>query len=150
MVNVVNLLKLIFIMSAVYAFGMTIFVHALPSDTLTQVDPFSNFAQTISLTNLSQQVESNVEQQTNIPLIEVGALIFFSGNIFLDLVLNFVFAIPQMIILFISGFQLIGFNIDGTLLIALQLLISVLISVLYFVGVIELILNIRSGRQIAS
>lgn len=150
MANIVNTFRLILILSAVYSLGMTNFTHTLPTDTLTFVNPFTELSNKLTLNNISQQLQTSVEQETNIPLIEVGALIFFSGNIFLDLILNFAFAIPQMIGIILSGLTLIGLNIDNGIMITLQLTITTIISVLYFLGVLELILNVRSGRQIAS
>ena len=145
MVNVMDLFKWILIIQLFYAFCITGIAHAMPDDALSYTTAFSDVTSEINLENVSSQVEDSLERQTNIPVIELGALVFYSGNILIDLVLNFAFAIPQMIGLVIAGIVMI-FNIDAQLVLFVELFSGVTITALYLISIIQLIVGIRSGR----
>ena len=130
-----------------YAFAMTTFTYSIPTEALPYVTGFSDLNQKIDLQEIGDEVQGSLQSQTNIPVIELGALVFYSGNILIDLLLNFVFAIPEMITALINGVLLI-FNIDPFLITQLQIVSGVLFSVLYFVGIINLLTGIRSGRLV--
>lgn len=141
--NIMANFKTLLLVMTLYSLGMSMFAYALPPETNPYLTTYSSAAQ--SLDSIGSQVQGNIEQQTNIPSLEVGALVFYSGNIILDLLLNFAFAIPQMLSLFITGILLI-FNANAVLINQIQLFVSVLFLALYFVGLIQLISGIRSGR----
>jgi hypothetical protein len=63
------------------------------------------------------------------------------------MILNFAFAIPEMLGLLVNGLEsLLG--IDANMFVYVQIFASVLMSILYVVGIIELLTNIRSGRAV--
>lgn len=115
--------------------------------SIDYVTSFQDLGQTIDLNTTAQTIQSSLEQQTSIPVIELGALVFYSGNIFIDLLLNFAFAIPQMISLFLMGLSML-IPFPPFVIAAVQGFSSVLIGVIYLVTIIEQIIGIRSGRAI--
>lgn len=139
------LFKWIVIVQLFFAFSITVITYAMPDDSLNYVTAFSDVASEISLETVSNDVQDSVTDSLNIPVIELGALVFYSGNIILDLLLNFFFAIPEMIGLVINGFMLL-FNIDSYLFAVVELFLATLTIVLYFIGLIEMLMNIRSQR----
>ena len=145
MTDITSLFKFIIIVQLFYALSVTLIAHAMPADTLDKVSAFSDLAEDIDLEQVSNNIQDSVQSQINIPVIELGALIFYSGNILLDLLLNFFFAIPQMITLLINSF-LFFFNLETIILATIQLFFSVLITSLYFIGLLQLLINVRSGR----
>jgi hypothetical protein len=148
MTNVMNLFKIIILIQLLYGIGITGYTQILPEDSLNYVTSFSDLGNEIDFNTISSEVEDSLERQTNIPVIELGALVFYSGNILIDLIMNFAFAIPQMLILLMNGiFSLM--SVDAVLLGYVQLFISTTISVLYLIGIIELLTGLRSGRSIA-
>lgn len=144
MTNVMRLFIVIIIIQLFYASSITLITYALPSDSLNHVDVFSEVTNDIDLDTVSNDLQDAVDDQLDIPVIELGALVFYSGNILIDLLLNFFFAIPQMLGLMINGFMLL-FNVDSYIFAIVQLFASVIVSVLYFIGLIQLLINIR-GR----
>lgn len=147
MSNIMDYFKVVIIIMLFYSFGITILSYALPSDSLTYVTGFSDLGESFDLETVGGDVQSSLESQTDIPVIELGALVFYSSNIILDLLLNFAFAIPQMFGLLINGISLL-FNVDSQLFVVVQLFTSVTMIVLYFVGLIQLMTGIRSGRVV--
>jgi hypothetical protein len=145
MVNVMDLFKWMMIIQLFYAFCITGVSYAMPDNAKSYVTGFSDVTESINLEDVSNQVQDSLERQTNIPLIEIGALVFYSGNILIDLVLNFAFAIPQMLGLIISGLVLL-FNLDGQIVLFTQLFMSVTITALYLISIIQLVVGLRSGR----
>lgn len=130
-----------------YSFGITIFTHSLPAAQLDYVTSFSDLTNDLDLQSISNDFESSVEETMNIPLIELGALVFYSGNILIDLLMNFLYAIPQMIALFLQGLCWL-FNFPSAIIQQIELFSTVLITVMYFIGLIQLVMNIRSQGAI--
>lgn len=145
--NIMNLFIGILTVQLFYAFAITAVTYNLPDDTLDYVTSFSDISEEISLESVGEQVQESVEQQTNIPVVELGALVFYSGNILIDLILNFAFAIPEMIALLITSFSVV-FPMAASLAVLVQLFISTMFIVFYFIGIIQLLTGIRSGRLI--
>lgn len=146
--GMMSLFKTILLVQLFYAFSITLLVYTMPADSLNYVTGFSDITQTVDLQNTATLVQDSITDQTNIPVVELGSLIFFSGNILIDLLLNFAFAIPEMIGMIINGLMLL-INIDSQLFAVVQLFASVVVTVLYFIGIIQLLTSIRSGRSIA-
>jgi hypothetical protein len=128
-----------------YSVSITILTYAIPDDQLNYVTSFSDLSGQIDLESISSEVVNSVDSQTNIPLVELGALVFYSGNILIDLLLNFAFAIPEMVALILAGLQSI-FKFDVVIVNSLQLFLMVSITIFYFIGLLQLITGIRSGR----
>lgn len=139
--------QVIIIIQLFYAFSITILAYSMPDNAINYVDSFSDVANDINLDSVTTDLQDSVESSLNIPIIELGALVFYSGNILVDLLLNFAFAIPEMIGLIINGFMFI-FNVDSYLFAIVELFTGAIIVALYFIGLISLLLNVRSGRVI--
>ena len=72
---------------------------------------------------------------------------FYSGNILIDLLLNFFFAIPEMLTMLINGvMMLFGIHVEAMGII--QIFLSVITVVLYVISVIQLAVGVRSGRLV--
>lgn len=137
--------KIIIVIQLFYAFSITAISYSMPEDSLNYVTSFSDITNSISLESVSSDVQGSLERQTDIPVIELGALIFYSGNMLIDLLLNFAFAIPQMLGMLVNGIMIL-FNVDGYLFGLVELFSSVLFGVLYIVALIQLLVGVRSGR----
>lgn len=145
----INYMKVVITAMLFYSFAVNVYVYALPDDTRNTQMPFKDTTDDYNISSIQSDVQDNLERQTSIPVIEVGALVFYSGNILLDLVFNFAFAIPQMLIMLISGISLLfGSIIDSQLILILQSFITAAVLALYFIGAMQLLTGIRSGRVI--
>lgn len=138
--------KIMIVLMLFYSFAITSLTYAIPDGAKNYVTSFSN-DDTTNLQTVSDEIQGSLEQQTNIPVIEVGALVFYSGNIIVDLLLNFLYAIPQMFGFLISGFTLL-FNLDGQLVVYFETFLIVLFTGMYALGLIQLVAGVRSGRII--
>lgn len=131
-----------------YSVSITLLAYALPAGALNFVTVFSEGTQdTSSLDNLNAEVQDSLTRQTNIPVIELGALVFYSGNILVDLLVNFVYALPQMFGLLIHGITSL-FNLDAYIFQTIQAFATILMTVMYILGIIQLITGLRSGTNI--
>lgn len=137
-------LVIIIVAQLFYSSAITGMVYSTPADDLDYVTSFRDLADQINPTMVSQRIQQNVQSQTNVPIVEVGALVFYTGNLVIDLLLNFAFATPQMIVLLINGItRLVA--IDPYMTGIIQAFITAIVGILYFVGMIRLFMNIRSG-----
>lgn len=142
--GVFSVFMAIIIIQLFYSFSITTLAYSMPADALDRVTSFSDVGSSLDLEETAELLEGSLEQQTNIPVIELGALVFYSGNILLDLMLNFAFAVPQMIGLLLQG--LMGFlNIDGALWAYAQIFLVVAFSAFYTISLIQMLLGLRSG-----
>ena len=125
--------------------SVVLVAYAMPADARHYVSIYSDLSENIDLEGTSNLIQESITRQTNLPVIELGAMIFYSGNIVIDLLLNFAFAIPQMLGLFVNGVFTV-FNIDSYIFAIVQLFASVAVIVWYFITLIQLLTNTRSGR----
>jgi hypothetical protein len=147
-VSSLNYFKGVILVQLFYAFCITLFVYSLPPDEVPFLQSYSNLSEDISMETISDDVENTLTQQTQIPVVELGALVLFSGNILIDLLVNFAFALPQMVTLLITGIMSQFMNVDGGIVLVVQTFASVTIMVLYMLGVLQLLTNIRSRGSV--
>ena len=141
--DMMSYFKIVLIVQLFFSFSITSIIYAMPANDLNYVTSFSDVANSIDFNSTVNKVQSSVTQQQNLPLIEFGALLFYSGNIIIDLLLNFVYATPQMISLLFTGiFNL--FNIDPFVMGYVQVFLMTLMTLMYLIGIIQLATNIRS------
>lgn len=126
-----------------YSVAMTMLVYSLSGFiTLTDVELFT--ADTgPSVDDISEDIEGSFENQFNIPVIDLGSLVFFSGNIIADLILNFITAIPNMVNILISAFFLF-IPVDAQLQLNIKVFIVVSLTIAYMLGTLAFLANIRS------
>jgi hypothetical protein len=151
MKGVMGLLLIIIIVQGFYSLSITLIAYNFNSIG----EPAKSYAEkygisasnTNELQSISDKLESALTRQSSIPLIEVGALVFYSGNIILDLLANFAFAIPQMIGMITNGLSSL-LSMDTNLWLPVQLFFSIIIVAVYLIGILQLVTGIRSGQGI--
>ena len=134
----------VIIMQLFYAFAVTLIVYSIPTETANYI---SIYQTDVDLYNTSELIQKSVQQQMDIPIVDVGALVFYSGNIILDLMLNFFTAVPSMFTMIFAGLFAL-FNVDPYITNYLKLFVFVVVSILYLMSLMQFVLSVRSGRTI--
>lgn len=134
-----------------FSFSVTILIYSLsifgtPVDTMT-IDMFQE-NKGPNVEDVGDEISGNFEDQLNVPLVDLGSLIFFSGNIIIDLILNFITALPNMVNLLISAFFMFV-PVESVLQNQIKVLIVVSLTIMYTLGAIIFLANLRSGRALA-
>jgi hypothetical protein len=142
MAEITNLKAVLTIM-LFWSFAMTILTYTMPSSMLNYIQPFESDLP--SATDTATTVQGSIDSQINIPIIELGALIFYSGNIVIDLILNFITAIPEMMSILLNGILLL-INVPTNIATTVKLFAFSMFTIFYILGVIALLLNVRSGK----
>lgn len=146
MTDMMDYMKAIVMIQLFFSFGITIVVYTLPKDLKVHINPFSDTAGEIDFEGVATDLDDSLQRQRDIPVIDIGALVFYSGNILIDLLLNFITAIPQMIGLLIFGMgQIVGLGIDNYMMATLELFVFVTVTALYVLSIIQLVTSYR-GR----
>lgn len=146
MASAIEYFKLIIEIQLFYALAVTLIVYSLPPDAIQYVSVFQQDIN-VDITNVSAQVESSLEKQMNIPVVDLGALVFYSGNIVVDLMLNFFTAVPGMFsILLTVMFTFI--NVDAYMATQVKLFTTAVITILYIVMLLQFIMNVRARGTI--
>lgn len=129
-----------------YSFSITTLSYALgvEGESFPELSLVNLDEGTTDLASISDDIQSSLEVQTDIPVVELGSLVFYSGNIIIDLLLNFIFAIPQMIT---TAFLIVAYfaNVDAYIWAQVQLVLFVLVTVSYLISIISLLTSMRSG-----
>ncbi len=124
---------------------MTTFAYTLPEDQIQFVSIYLDNPTAGVLRDISLDVEQNIGNQLSLPVLDTVTLIMFTGNILVDLILNFLTALPSMFILIIEGIALFV-PIEATLLQTFEMLLWVTATVLYLIAITSTIANLRSSR----
>ena len=141
----IDYFKTVIMFMLFYSLGITTYCHFLPSDALHFTTAFSG--NSASFEDTASKFQSGLSNQTNLPLLDMGALIFYSGNYLIDLLLNFVFAIPNIITTLLYAIGSL-FGINTFIWAYLDLFAKTLMIIYYFMGLIEMILGLRSGQRL--
>lgn len=130
-----------------YSFAMTILVYSMAMFVpLNQVELFTNNVGP-GVDDIAEDIEGSFENQFNIPVVDLGSLVFFSGNILADLILNFITAIPNMVNILISAFFLF-IPVEAQLQTNIKIFIVVALTIGYMLGTLAFLANMRTGRAI--
>ncbi len=127
-----------------YGFGMTLLAYALPTATIDMINAYSGPSADLDMVGISDTIESNLRSQLDIPIVDIGAVVFFSGNILMDLIINFFTAIPSMITLAFTSFFML-FPVDAFIATQIKIVVWVFATIVYFIAFLSFIMSIRSG-----
>lgn len=143
MPSTLEYLKIVLIIQLFYGASISMITYSLPAEYVDNTLLYSQGAQSIEET--SSQVTDSMQRQLDIPTLDLGSLVFYSGNILIDLMLNSFFALPSMFGIIIYSIMNI-FNFDPYLANTVSLFIAAALAVLYMVFLIGFLVSIRSGR----
>jgi hypothetical protein len=127
-----------------YGFGITLLAYSLPTETVNLINTYEGPRDNLDVEDISETIESNLQSQLNIPIVDIGSLVFFSGNILIDMVINFFTAIPSMLTIAISSFFMF-FPVDAFIATQIKLLFWVFAAIIYFIAFLSFIMSLRSG-----
>lgn len=100
-----------------------------------------------SMPEITQKTESMYKGVVGIPLIDLGGLIFYTGNIIVDFLMNFVTAIPSVVTLLIDVFFRF-FPIQTQIASTFKLGIYTILSAIIVINLVIILLRIRSRGAI--
>jgi len=141
--SMTDYLKVILTVQLFYALGITLLVYSLPAPELSYVTLFESPTEDYSFESMGLNVESGASAQLTLPLVDMATLVGYTGNIAVDLVFNFATAVPQMFTLLVESF-LLFFSVEAYIATYIKLFFFGIIAILYVVGGISFLLNIRS------
>ena len=130
-----------------WAFAMTLIVYSIPPDQLDNMALFSNTDNNYTMSEIGDEVQGSANDQFNVPFLDFATLIYYSSNLFFTLVVNFAFAVPQMVILLFSGIFLF-IPVDAVIQTQIKIFVGAIITAVYFLGIIGMMLNLRSGGNV--
>lgn len=134
----------IIVVQLFFGVGVTLFAYAMPPaggfDYVQLVTPEHG----IDIKNVGQSLEESSQKQVNVPLVDMTTLIFYSGNIVIDMILNTLFAVPEIVSLGVNivfGF----FPINAVIQAWMNIFIFVLIFSIYVISILAFVMDLRSG-----
>lgn len=142
-----DLFKVVIFAQLFYGLAITSVAYALPADAQQGITLFQEPTENLEMGQLSQDIQDGMQSQIGVPLIDMSALVFFSGNIVVDLILNSFFALPSMLSLALTGFFLF-INIDPYLATNLKVFIVAMAAIVYVFGLMAFLINIRARSAV--
>ena len=141
--NTLQLFTLLLMVQLFWSMGVTLLVPNMPNAASDQVIMFNNSNGIIDIGILQSSVDAGIGDQTNIPLLEVGALVFYSSATIISLMVNFFAAIPQMVTLLISVFFLLVPS-DPIMVLNIRTWVAAIVGVLYAIALFTFIAGARA------
>lgn len=140
--GLMDFFKLLVCIQFLWGFIITGIVYYIPGPYQQYTSPAASAVSKGSQT-LGQDVETSLENQSKIPFVDMGALVFHSGIYLVDLVVNIFAALPEMLTLLLN--LAFGFLPMETHIIAefKGFVLGIGIA-LYSISLILLLLNLRS------
>lgn len=143
--NVIDYLRIIVLISVFYSFAITTLSYTLPDKPKYILTSFESYSNVYNVQNITRKFEQTYQAQTSIPLADMAALVFYSGNIFIDLLFNFIFAIPSMLTLLLDVILRL-LNVPAFLASLIKLTVYSISFIFYIIMLISALLGIRTGR----
>lgn len=143
--------KIVLTVQLFYAVGITMLLYAISlgpaSLTLHNgLGAFQNLPNT-DISQIQSKVTGSFTNQTSLPLADLGSLVYFSGFVLMDLLANFVLAVPSMVQLLLTA--LFWFvPVDATFQALIVTFLTILVGIIYFLGLLALFTNIASRGAI--
>lgn len=142
--NALQLFTTLLMVQLFWSLGVSLIIPYMPNAAGNQVVMFSNSNNVIELSTLQNSIKSGIIDQQNIPLLEVGALVFYSSATILNIMINFFTAIPQMVTLLISVLFLF-IPVAVGLQITVKAWVFGIVTVLYFVALFTFLMGTRTN-----
>jgi len=131
-----------------WSFAVTILVATMPAGDLADAALFTGHSSAGAIDSVGDQLESNFQDQVNVPnVVDTATLVLISGNLVVDIILNFFTAIPAMFVLLTDGLlQLVP--ISGVIALNIKAFVFVIVGAIYAIGLMAFLNNIRTGDSV--
>lgn len=131
-----------------YAFSVSVFVPMIPDIQQQQIIQYTDERGVVNFATLGSSMQGAVNSQSTIPFLDLGALVFYSSSILINLVLNFITAIPQMVSWLLVGlFTFLPF--DSTIQNSVKMIFLAMVTIIYYLLLILYIMGVRTQSQYA-
>jgi len=142
--NTLQLFTTLLVVQIFWSLSVSLIVPFMPNATSNQVIMFNNSANVLELGTLQSSVNTGISDQTSIPLLETGALIYYSSSTILNIMVNFFTAIPQMATLLVSVvFMFIPVDISTS--ISIKAWVFGIVGILYAIALFAFITGTRTN-----
>jgi len=133
----------IVLLSAFYSFAIVSLTYTLPDSDMNFIVQFSTDDAIRDYGETSREFQDSLQTQKQFGIVDAGALALFSGNILLDLAVNFFFAVPSMFALFFSAiFYFLKINVF--LQNEIILLVKAILAIISSIFLIRFLLGART------
>lgn len=145
--NTYEFFKYVIIIQLFFGIGTTMIQYSLPAQTYLDLSRELTPAEVESMENLSGNFTEKIDAIKNppidLPFVDTAFILFYTGNLVIDAFINSLFAIPSMMSVLVNAFT-IFIPIYAPYKAILQLFVYSLVAILYIIGIIGVIMNLRS------
>lgn len=111
----------------------------------TDISIYTVPANETDINSISRQIDEGLGNQTGVNFLDLAGLTLYSGNFFASFFLNFIFAVPKMIGIVLTAIAMFT-NFDPTVERNLIALVTLIVSTVYILSIINFLLGVRSGN----
>lgn len=139
--------KFIIIVQIFFGISISIIGYAMPDKKYLSI---ASMDHPIDVNDIGGSLEDTLDNQVNIPLIDMGAMMFYTSNLIIDMVLNSFFAIPEMISIILHVYNMF-YPVDPVIYSYMSIAIFCIFGLLYILAIIVMVMNLRrpSGAVVA-
>lgn len=142
--------KVILVIQLFYGFGITLLMHAWAQNAgfnAGDVEAFETVSQNLDIQDTTNQIQQNFNTQFQLNGTDLAGLIYYSGNLLLDLLVNTAFAAPQMFTIILTGLFSV-MTVDAFIQGWITAFFFTIVSILYFLSLLQFLLTSRTGRTV--
>jgi hypothetical protein len=126
-----------------YALAITLILYSIPVSEQNRIIDFTTSPANEDLGQMSSEFQQSFNTQAGLGLVDLGMLALSSGNMMVDLILNFFTAIPSMVTLVLSA-MFIFVQVDASAQATLKSFVFVAVTVIYIISLLNFLINVRS------
>lgn len=155
--GMLNYFKVVLTVQLFYAVGISMMLCALtgvscsvtgfpPGASEAALNLFQNLPNT-NIKDIQSKTEGTLDNQTGFPQANIGSLVFFSGFVLVDLLANFVMAVPSMFSVLLQVIFMF-LPVDPFLQSLVVVFGTVIVSLIYLIGLLSLFTSVSTGRTV--
>lgn len=151
--NTWDYFKMIIVIQLFFGLGATMIAHSLPQQTYLSISQQVTPEEIEDIEDISGNFTEKIEAIRNppidLPFVDTAFVLFYTGNLVIDAFVNSLFAIPSMATALVKGFTMF-FPIESSYETIITLFVYAFIAILYIIGIIGVIMNLRSSGGITN
>lgn len=131
-----------------YSVIITLLMYSVPAADQTYLLHIGQASAASNPHQIANKFQDSLTRQQSFGVVDVAGLALYSGNLLIDLILNFFTAIPSMVTIVIKGIFLF-IHVDPVVQTNIEVFAFSLLSIIYIISILSLLLSVRTGRQVS-
>src|SRR3990167_4306127 len=118
-----------------YALAIVLVLYSIPDDQKNYIVQFNTPETNVDINSVGSEFQKSFRSTTSFGFVDIAAMALFSGNIVIDLIMNFFLAVPSMVTLLLKAIFMI-FNVESFIQNTIISYVFLFIAVVYVIALL--------------